>query len=166
MSSGFSKRTRILAIDPTSRGFGFAILEGRELIEWGVAQIPPPKNAQSLARINKLLIRFKPNLIVVEDTRQHSRRHLRVRKLLYQIRALALSRHIGFRRIPHRAVASTFFKTGASPNKWQIAERIAHEFPELSARLPQPRKPWQSEPETMAVFDSVALAMALQSQSH
>lgn len=34
---------RILAIDPTPRGFAFAVLEGTELlVDWGVVRIPRP----------------------------------------------------------------------------------------------------------------------------
>ena len=40
-----SKHFRILAIAPSSRGFGFAVLEGQEkLVDWGVKSIKGDKN--------------------------------------------------------------------------------------------------------------------------
>ena len=48
MSSPFIKEKRVLAIDPTTKGFGFAIMEGPErLIDWGVKGV---KNNASKAQ--------------------------------------------------------------------------------------------------------------------
>ena len=51
---------RILAIAPTTRGFGFAVLDGNEtLVDWGVRRIDGKiKNTWSLAMVEKLVARF------------------------------------------------------------------------------------------------------------
>jgi len=49
MSRAYTKDIRVLAIDPSTRGFGFAVLEGPDrLIDWGVKETKVDKNRRSL----------------------------------------------------------------------------------------------------------------------
>ena len=68
---------RVLAIDPVTRGFGFAVLDGpRLLVDWGVrATKPSPKPVeQSLRELAALLESYSPDRVVVEDWLQVSSR--------------------------------------------------------------------------------------------
>jgi hypothetical protein len=48
MSRAYTKDIRVLAIDPSTRGFGFAILEGpNQLIDWGVKETRADKEQAS-----------------------------------------------------------------------------------------------------------------------
>jgi len=50
---------RVLAIDPYSRGVGFAVLEGPEcLIDWGIRTTGRADNAKASRVIGKLIDRF------------------------------------------------------------------------------------------------------------
>ena len=73
MSRVYTKDICVLAIDPSTRGFGFAVLEGpNRLIDWGVKETKKNKNARALKLIEDLIDVYLPNVIVVEDygTRQ------------------------------------------------------------------------------------------------
>ena len=151
--------SRVLAIDPTSRGFGFAVLEGpRRLIDWGLFQSRIRKNHSCLGQIRKLIDHYRPNLLVVEDLRKNSRRCSRVRKLLQTVQNLASKSRVKCRAVSLVRVRQVF-SDGRAMTKYQIAEVVAQRFPELAPRLPPPRKPWHSEAEAMAIFDSVALVL-------
>ena len=53
MSRAYTKDICVLAIDPSTRGFGFAVLEGpNRLIDWGVKETKVDKNKRSLKVIN------------------------------------------------------------------------------------------------------------------
>lgn len=151
---------RVLAIDPTSRGFGFAVLEGPErLLDWGVAQARRNKHAQCLARIADLIRYYEPAAIVAEDgTGQGSRRCLRVLLLLRDARKLAVKNQIVMRSFSRSKVRRTFSEEKAL-TKYQIAKIIAGRFPELVPRLPPFRKSWMSEDDRMSIFDALALAL-------
>ncbi len=154
---------RVLSIDPTSRGFGFAVFEGSDrLIDWGVAQARTDYNRQCLNRIQRLIERYKPCTLVIEETRRGSRRGPRVRQLLFSIKKLAAKRRVKLKAVPQRQVRSLFSQTGAT-TKYGITELIAKRFPELAPRLPPPRKLWKSGAEVMSVFDAVAFALTLYS---
>lgn len=49
MSRAYTKDIRVLAIDPSTRGFGFAVLEGpNRLIDWGVKETKVDKKRKIL----------------------------------------------------------------------------------------------------------------------
>ncbi len=64
-----------------------------------------------------------------------------------------------FRIVTTRQVRAHFAPLGLT-TKHGIATSIAKQFEELSWKLPQRRKPYQSEAPVMAVFDAVANGIA------
>ena len=151
---------RVLAIDPTTRGFGFVVFEGPErLIDWGLFHAKRDKDAACLRRVGVLLDRYEPAAVVVEDlTSPSCRRCARVRALIDAIRELASRKNIRARSVSRRSVLRSFSEVGVSV-KYQIAGAISSRFPELAPRLPPPPKPWMSEREGMSVFDAAAFAV-------
>ena len=160
MSRAYTSDPRVLAIDPSTRGFGFAILEGpNRLIDWGVKETKTDKRKRSLKLIADLIEQYQPSVLVVEDyTRKGSRRCRRVRELIKDISRLAVQQKIKVRSFSRLKVKQAFSESGAS-NKYEIALAIAERFPELAARLPRFRKPWMSEDYRMGIFDSVGFAL-------
>ena len=160
MSRAYTSDPRVLAIDPSTRGFGFAILEGpNRLIDWGVKETKTDKRKRSLKLIADLIEQYQPSVLVVEDyTRKGSRRCRRVRKLIKDISRLAVQRKIKVRNFSRLKVKQAFSESGAS-NKYEIAIAIARRFPELVPRLPRFRKPWMSEDYRMSIFDAVGFGL-------
>src|SRR5262245_55669394 len=74
---------RIFALDPTTKGFGYAVLETPfRLVDWGLAYVSGEKESGALARFETLLDQFRPDIVVLEDpTAPGSRRRPRVQKL-------------------------------------------------------------------------------------
>src|SRR5262249_46637876 len=99
MSRAYTKEIRVLAIDPSTRGFGFAVLEGpNRLIDWGVKETKTDKKRRSLKFVAELIDRYQPQMLVVEDyTRKGSRRCGRVRELINDISQLAVKRKVKVR---------------------------------------------------------------------
>src|SRR5262249_9514985 len=162
MSRAYINDIRVLAVDPSTRGFGFAILEGPDrLIDWGVKETKVDKKRRSLRFIAELIHRYQPNVLVVEDyTGKGSRRCRRVRKLIKEISRLAVQRKIKVRNFSRLKVKQAFSESG-TPNKCEIAIAIAKHFPELAPRLPRFRKPWMSEDYRMSIFDAVGFALTV-----
>ena len=78
---------RVLAIDPITKGFGFAVLEGPEiLVDWGVKHASGDlnhRNRRCLEEVLKLIARYQPDVLVVEHTGVKScRRRRRARPRL------------------------------------------------------------------------------------
>jgi Holliday junction resolvasome RuvABC endonuclease subunit len=151
---------RVLAIDPCSRGFGFAVLEGSDrLIDWGVKETRTDKNKAALKLIGHLIERYEPHTIVLENhAATGSRRSGRVKQLIEQISHAAFNRQIKIKTVSRLKVKEVFGACGAR-NKYDIAVAIANRFPELAPRLPRFRKPWMSEDYRMSIFDAVGLSL-------
>jgi Holliday junction resolvasome RuvABC endonuclease subunit len=161
MNSLRPNNIRVLAIAPSSRGFGFAVLEGPDtLSDWGVKVAHHDKNAHALAQVKDILDHYAPSVIVLEDcTAKDSRRHARIQKLIREIVSLAKEQNIST-ELYSRAQVRCAFSANCSATKEEIAEAIAERFPvELEFRLPPHRQPWMSEDYRMSIFDAVAFAL-------
>lgn len=158
--SDTSKEVRVLAIDPTTRGFAFAVMEGpHRLIDWGVKSVRPVNEGRCLAGVAAQIKFFAPTVLVLENTAaRSSRRCRRVRQLIQAIRTLAAKMGVRTRLVSRGQVKTVFAASGAL-TKHQIALGIAQQLPELARRVPRHRKPWMSEDDRMNIFDAVALAL-------
>jgi Holliday junction resolvasome RuvABC endonuclease subunit len=158
MKSTKPNHKRVLAIDPTSRGFGFVVLESpTTLVDWGVKAIRPQKEGKVLAKVSELIRHYRPEIIVLEDHRR-SRRCARIQNLLDGICRLATAEGLKSRCVPVSRVKKIFCTFRAN-TKHEIAHAVAQQLPELAPRVPRYRKPWMSEDYRMAIFDAAALAL-------
>ena len=151
---------RIVALDPTSHGFGFVVFEGpATLIDWGHVHVAPGAYEKCVERIAGLIGRYVPGTVVTEDWEsKESKRCIRVQRLLKEVAQFVEASGGNAVRFSWPDVKRTFFPDGTI-TKWEMAQMIALEFPELSYRLPSPRKLWMSEDDRMSIFDAVALAL-------
>lgn len=151
---------RVLAAYPSSRGFGFAVMEAGILVDWGAKNVRKDKNATSLKQVEKLLAHYRPGLIVLPDNQAKTARSAeRIRTLIQQIAELAGSQNIPVLLFSQPEVRRRFFSKGLG-TKHALAQLLAEQFPdELGFRLPPKRKAWMSEDYRMAIFDAVALAL-------
>ena len=155
------KHFRLMAIAPSTRGFGFAVLDGEEtLVDWGVKSVKGDKNAGSLAKAEKLIAHYLPDAIVLEDhSDEQSRRAARIKRLSRDIIGVATTRKVKVKLFTRAQVRNLFFADGLG-TKEALAEIIAKRFPEeLGDRLPPKRRPWMSEDCRMDLFAAVALAL-------
>jgi len=162
MNKKVSKQHRILAIAPSTRGFGFAVLEGEAtLVDWGIKAVEGDKNEESLKKVADLIEHYYPDILVLEDhDAKNSRRSERVRKLGRELITLALIRKVKVTLFTREQVRKAFFTKGPG-TKYEVAKILANRFPgELGPILPPKRKLWTSEDSRMAIFEAAALAVA------
>src|SRR5713226_8264760 len=115
MSYSRMREIRVLAVDPSTRGFGFAVLEGpNRLIDWGVKETRSNKNTKSLKLIAGLIDRYQPSAIVVEDyAAKGSHRCRRVEELINDISKLALKRKVKVRSFSRVKIKQAFCESCA-----------------------------------------------------
>jgi hypothetical protein len=156
------KINRVLAITPTSRGFGYALIEGVDdvLIDWGVHQVRQADMTEhSLPMVAGLLRKFAPSVVVVEDTlHERCRRRGKGRALIEAIVGYAESMDVAVGRVSNTSVREHYTDLGTR-NKDEIARLIVTRFPELRSVLPPPRGMWRPKDERMTIFDSMAFAI-------
>jgi len=153
---------RILAIAPCSTGFGYALLEGEALVEWGVRSVKGDKNSGSVAKVEELMFRYEPEVVVLEDTgAEGSRRSPRIRELSQRIFAMSLARKVPVAWFRREQIMRFCFGNGKG-TKQEMAQIVAKSFPdELGTRVPPARRTWKSQDYRIDMFDAVALALML-----
>jgi len=154
------KRGLVLAIHPTSRGFGWALFEGPLMpVDWGLASVKAKRSAHSLARFERLLNRYQPKVVVFEQFDEHpSRRAHRIQDLCRRMIRLAGRRDISTPIYSRETVRECFEHCGAK-TRHDIALSIAEQIEVFRHRLPRQRKRWDSEDVRQSLFDAVALAL-------
>jgi RNase H-fold protein (predicted Holliday junction resolvase) len=151
---------RVLAVDPSTRGFGYAVFEAPQmLVDWGTKDIRQDKERMALRKIGELLQRYEPSVLVVEDcTHITARRTARIARLTEQMLAVARTQGVSGCAVPRSAVYRNFAKANAR-TKYEIALALTRRFPALVLRLPPKRKPWQSEDPRTTIFDAAAFGL-------
>jgi hypothetical protein len=160
MSHRREEHVRVLGIVASSRGIGYAVMEGKNiLVDWGVKTVKGDKNGRSLSKVANLIAHYKPNAIALEDTQSPgSRRRSRVQALTDEIVALAESEHLNVSRFSRKQLNFEFIKDRPE-TKHALAEYLASRFSEdLGVHLPPKRKCGMNEDCRMDIFDAVALA--------
>ncbi len=150
----------MLAVDPFSRGVGFAVIEGQDrLIDWGIRTTGKADNAKASRVIDKLIDRFRPDVLALEDwDSDGARRCGRVQKLLDRIAADEGTRVLV--RLVTRRQIRAIGPLPLTSTKQGRARFLAERFPELQPFLPPARKPWMPEDDRMAIFDALSFAVA------
>lgn len=150
----------VLAIDPASRGFGYALFEGpAKSLDWGTTVFRFQKEKRTFNAIKKLILFYRPEVIVLEDCKdKDSLRCKRIVKLLNQIELYAKVQGISVKKYSRARVREVFAMFDVR-TKYQIAKKIGEWLPEFQPRIPPERKPWMSEDERMNIFDAVALVL-------
>lgn len=151
----------VLSVYPTSRGFAFVLFEGPESpFDWGVKEIKEKhKNTRTLEAIERLIERYQPEVLVLEDTTERdSRRTSRIRKLYRSLVHLADAQRMEVYRYPKSVVKQVFASVGAG-TKYEIAKAIAIQIPAFAHRLPPLREIWMSEDPRQSLFDAAALGL-------
>ena len=155
----------VVGIDPTSRGFGYAVfgLDG-SYVAAQTAKARPNTTRVVVQRLELLLPRYASSILVVEDCRaDRSRRGARVIQLTDELADFAARRRLRFARIAMTDAKRHF--TGSTVGlKTELVDAVLRRFPDLEAKRPPPRSPSGSEPEPFAVFDALALAVTFLDQ--
>ena len=146
-----------LALDITPKGIAFAVLEGTErLYDAGVTYVAEQSKHAYVEKVETLLLRYLPRVLVLEDTHGAGfKKGPRSEHVIKRIELLALSKTLPVVKVSHKEVLSVF----GAKNKYQTAAAVARFFPELESRLPDNRKPWESELDRTNIFDAVSFAL-------
>jgi Holliday junction resolvasome RuvABC endonuclease subunit len=165
MSRSNEENLRVIAIAPSTRGFGFAVVEGENLVDWGIKSVRGDKNRQCLLKVQEMIAHYQPGAIFLQDhSVKGSRRSPRIRALGEQIIAIARKQQVTLTLFARQQVRRAFFSDG-NGTKDALAEILAKRFPqELGCRLPAKRRPWMSEAYQMGIFDAVALGLMIGTQ--
>jgi hypothetical protein len=153
-------RTHVLGLHPSSRGFGWVLFENSlSLLDWGTADIRKDKNIVALDRIEMLLEKHKPHVLVIERHDEGvARRSQRICRLYVAIVKCAETRQIEVQRYSRSQISSSRLIGGARTRE-EVAVAVADCLSVLRPRLPKPRQIWVGERAGMSLFCAAACAL-------
>ena len=125
------QRSRLLALALTSRGLGYAVLEGEtSLIENGHTSVRNgDKNATCLAKVEKLAALYRPDALILEDVAaKDSRRHPRIKRLHREVEAFAKKCKLAVKIISGRQ-SRCLLLGNEHETKQERAEGLTKRFP-------------------------------------
>jgi Holliday junction resolvasome RuvABC endonuclease subunit len=152
-----------LAIDPGTREMGYAVLEGTELLHFGVHTFPhglSPEQLMGEGRrfVTALIDTFAPHLFVIERTRYaHSKRSPRLHGFVEGMQRVAKRRGLMGVAYPPAMVKDTIVGDEAASRR-QVAETLVRQgYPYLAKYLATDQRTQERYWEQM--FDAVALGL-------
>lgn len=160
------KPIRILSIDPGTREIGVAVLEGRELIYYGVktlreGKLPHRVLRQGVKIVEGLIDDYGPQILVLEKTfYPRSRRSSILHTFCERVKAVAKERGLKVKEFTPKLARGIV--CGHKATKRECAKALADQYPELEGYLAkgQGYRERQRERYWMNMFDAVALGLA------
>ena len=150
-----SDQRAILGIDPGPRGVSFVFFENGELVDWGTWG----KRRDELEVFDRLLKRFRPDVLVLEDAdAPQSERRARLRCVLQRMVERAERNDVTMRKASRYAVRRAWFARGRK-NKHEVGVALAAMFPEMELFVPRRRKAWTSEDARAGISDALAVVL-------
>ena len=151
----------ILSIYATTRGFAFTLFEGAlSPVDWGTKEYRgAEKNARCVEAIGKLLNRYHPDALVIENRHDAQwRRTDRIARLYQAMETLAVGGAVSVCRYDRAQLRCCFEKLGAR-TKQERASLIGNQIPAFTYKIPPPRRLWMSVHPRMGLFEAAALAL-------
>ena len=147
----------VLSIEPRSKGLGYVASDGAGVfVDWGGYRARHPRQTFYRSRALRLLQGYGPNILLVEDCDVHSaRRRANTRKLINLIASDAQNEGIAVIKVKRSDVLKHFCRYGGR-STFDLAQAVCNLHPVLRSRLPKPRKPWESEHYSTALFEASA----------
>jgi hypothetical protein len=138
------------------KGFGFAVVEGARVVDFGTRGAVKGTPDGAVLALTKLLSRYRPAVVVMEDTKhRQARRHLHASRLTTRLGVTAKSRGVLVQTIPLVMVLGRF---GPKTSKHTMAVLLGERFREIQSRVPRKRKPWETERAMLGAFVAVGFA--------
>lgn len=160
MNDGLSENFLVLSIYPSSRGFAFVLFDGpASPFDWGIKAINQKrKDEKVFEEIKKIVERYRPEVLVMEETSgQRYQRAQWIKRLYRRLLRLANDEYMLVYRYGKDRVKDCF--SDSAENKQQIAEAVITEIPAFQRYRPRVRKAWTSEDCRMSLFDAAALGL-------
>jgi crossover junction endodeoxyribonuclease RuvC len=161
-----TKRMKILAIDPGTREIGVAVLDGQQLVYYGVKTVQGRRSpTEVLGRIQKitagLIERFRPSFLAIEKMFLLQKSASLLVVAAEEIKATARQHGLTVYEYAPTLVRKMVCQSGRA-TKQEAAKIMAGRFPELCAYLDQ-RTKWEAL-YYANMFDAVALAVCCHQQ--
>ena len=140
---------RLLSIAVASGRAGAVFFIGGELKGWCQSTCAAKNPEQTAQWTENLFKSLRPQLVITEDRGSKCRKGEAARTAIEVVEFVA--DRTGIDR-------SAIVRTKRYANKYEEAEELAEQFPDLAPWRPSPRKCWDAEPRSTVLFEALSMA--------
>lgn len=156
-----TKRARILAIDPGTRELGVAILEGKDLLFYGVKTVQkrttPQEVLREITRIIKQLINYyAPSILAIEKVFLTQKNASLLIVATDQIKAVGIKEELAVYEYAPKVIRKFICQTGKA-TKREVARHLTRKYYELSQYMD--RKSRWEQIYYSKMFDAIAVGL-------
>ena len=149
----------VLAVHPTSRGFGWVVFNGpTSPVDWGATSARGKRSGRIMQKFEEIADRWQPDILVLEKVDERDGKSARLRKVARAMADLASFKGMDVAQYGRNDIRAVFASEGAV-FRHEIAASVAKRLGELSARLPGKRPCGGAEQHQQGLFDAAALAL-------
>ncbi len=141
---------RVLAVIVTSGKVGFALFRGQRLTDWGSSRLGSLNAELAKRTMQRWIKQYRPDVVVTEAFPMMTRKGDRTRRVTQALSDAA--------RDLEEVLVVSLERQQVFDNKYDEAEALAREFPELEPYLPRRPRLWETEPTRVIMFEAVSLA--------
>lgn len=154
----------VLGLHLLSGGFGWVFFDRpHSLFDWGTADIRHGDDGKLLGRVNALIGKYQPLVLVIEEFEPCAMlRPARVRDLYRLIIRKAEACEMRVKCIGLEEIRSVL---KPARTRYAMAAAVAAMLSELKTYLPKKRRLWEAERLSMAVFSAAACSVAYYASS-
>ena len=128
-------------------------------VDWGIANAKEGRNLRLVRRFKRLLTRYEPSVLVMEEFEENDPpRAERTKDLCRSLIHAAASVDMDTPLYCRNEVAACLGLLGTA-TRYQVAQAVVARLDAFSHRSPLKRKPWVSEDPLESLFDAAALAL-------
>lgn len=153
-------KPKILAINPGTRYIGIAVLDGSDLIDWGVKVIEgkwsPDKLAKIANIISGLITDYQPSVVAIKKTHP-SRTSTQLDEVCSRIKLIVQDHRLELRQYSIEEIKALHGQS-ANAGKIKLAELVSIKYPVLIRALRKEQN--ASNSYHIRMFEAVALATA------
>jgi hypothetical protein len=143
---------RVLGIAVSSSRIGYTLLVNDQLIDWGVSGAAADSPRKAAAKTRELIETLRTEVVITELPGSNKRKRGKTLLLMEAVTGAAKA---------SKATSLTTTRLHSFKDKYQEAQALAKEFPELASRLAKKPKCWLSEPRRMILFEALSFALRL-----
>ena len=149
----------VLAVTVDKHGIGYAIFADPDTpVDWGTKQPRFNRRALTERSVEALISFYSPDVLVLQQVAENKSRK-RANELIAALASIANLKGIAVVQYHWEEVQDTFEILRAGRSQFAIAKKIVEWRPELKARQPKYRKPWDTKAYAMGMFEAFALAI-------
>lgn len=149
----------VLALVPIQRGVAYAAFEKPTApVDWGAKQARSDIERHAKASVKELIELHEPEVLVLLEHRGTTASSSRASRLVEATTKIATDVGIAVVQYSRDDIRTVFAQFGGV-TKYYIAKTISEWLPGHSSLEPRRRKPWMSDPYSMAIFDAIALGI-------